>query len=197
MQEQTNVKKADIDVKYFLNITARLLIICAVTALMLAGVNALTADRIAANLAAEKAAAISAIFPEATNNEAVPEAPAGVEAVYLVFSGESMLGYAAEVAPLGFGGALNLMVGVNADGNLVGIQLISHSETPGLGSRVGEDSFLSQFRGKNIGTVNEGFDAITGSTVSSDAVHAGVKTALGAYDKLFSENDAITGGGAS
>ena len=86
------------------------------------------------------------------------------------------------------------MVGVSADGTVVGIKIVSHSETPGLGSRVDSDSFLGQYKGLGgVLTVGKDVDAITGSTNSSKAVTKGVNSALAAFGSVFTENDAIGG----
>lgn len=185
------------DTKFIVTITLKLLLISAVTALLLAGVNALTADKIADNIALEKAGAILAIFPEADENRQVETTAEGVDSIYLVLSGGDLLGYAASVSPLGFGGELDVMVGVNADGSLAGIKIVSHSETPGLGSRVDNDEYLSQYIGLG-GNLSLGtdVDAITGSTISSKAILAGVNSALSAYGSVFTENDAIANGGS-
>ena len=153
--------------KFIVTITLKLLLICVVTSLLLAGVNALTAERIAANVAAEKAAAIKEIFPTATRNEQTTEVSApGVNELYMVYEDDTLLGYAAGVSPLGFGGAMEIMAGVNVDGSLSGFKLITHSETPGLGSRVGESAYVSLYTGVTAGTLAD-VDVITGSTISS------------------------------
>lgn len=182
--------------KFILTITFKLFLISTVTALLLAGVNALTVDRIAANIAAEKAAAIKEIFPAATLNEPVTDvAVEGVNELYLVFADDTMLGYAAGVAPLGFGGEMEMMVGVNADGTLAGIKLIAHSETPGLGSRAGEDWYLSGYVGQTAASLPE-VDTITGATFSSGGIRTGAGLALDAYSSIYPASDVIAGGGA-
>lgn len=183
--------------RFILNITLKLLLISAVTALLLAGVNALTADKIAKNNAIEKANAIISIFPEADENQPADIKADGVDGIYLVLSDGDLLGYAASVSPTGFGGKMDVMVGVNSDGTLAGIEIISHSETPGLGSRVNDKIYLSQYSGLSGKlAIGSEIDAITGSTISSKAILAGVNNALAAYSSIFSENDIITGGGA-
>ncbi len=182
-------QKSNDSARFILSITLKLFIISTITALLLAGVNALTAERIAENSRAEKAAAISAIFPDATENEESDKTADGVQMLYLVKSGDDVIGYAASVAPNGFGGALDVMVGVNADGTVAGVKIVSHGETPGLGSRVNDDGYLSQYVGKSGSlAIGSNIDAITGSTISSKAVLAGVNAALGAYPVLFGEN---------
>ncbi len=163
-----------------------------ITALLLSCVNALTADKIADNIKREKSAAITEIFPASDSNEQLEFAFDGMTAVYKVYSGNTAIGYAAEATPLGFGGEMTVMVGVNADGTLAGVKLISHSETPGLGSRVGEGTYLAQYNGKNASQLND-VDSITGSTISSKAIREGISNALSAYTTLFPCN---TDGGA-
>jgi len=172
-------------IKFILGITAKLLLICVVTALLLACVNALTADRIADNITKEKQEAISAIFPGSTESKSATPVAKNVTSLHLVYSNGKAIGYVAEVAPLGFGGELTLMVGVNVNGAVEGVKLIAHSETPGLGSRVGDAGYLSQYIGKDEAALEGGIDVITGSTVSSNALLSGVKTALSIYDLVY------------
>ena len=193
-ENQEKKPENGMDTKFILTITLKLLLISAVTALLLAGVNALTAPTIAANNELEKKNAISAIFPDADDIRQADVAADGVESIYLVMTDGDLIGYAASVAPTGFGGAMDIMVGVGADGSVVGIKIVSHSETPGLGSRVNSDSFLSQYKGLGgVLTVGRDVDAITGSTISSKAVTKGVNSALAAYGSIFTENGAIGG----
>ena len=182
--------------KFIVTITLKLLLISVITALLLAGVNALTVERIAANVAAEKAAAIREIFPRATRNEQITDVSApNVNELYMVYENDTLLGYAAGVAPLGFSGAMEVMVGVNADGSIASLKLITHGETPGLGSRVGESEYIAFYSGITIGTLAD-VDVITGSTISSEAVRTGIGSALDAYSVIFPSSDIITGGNA-
>lgn len=183
----------------FVAVTAlKLLLISAVTALLLSGVNALTKDRIAENDVKEKSAAIALIFPDSDSSEPADVTIDGINGVWLVTSGGDLLGYAASVSPLGFGGALDMMVGVNSDGTIAGMKIVSHSETPGLGSRVDDHDYLSQYNGKSgVLSFGSGIDAITGSTISSKAVLEAANRALSAYSVIFTENDALIDGGNS
>jgi len=88
----------------------------------------------------------------------------------------------------GYGGDLSLMVGVTAGGHVKQIRILSQQETPGLGSKVAEEPFVSQFAGKPItGTVwavtkdRGDFDAVTGATISSRAVLEAMRTGLEVY----------------
>ncbi|MCI8388536.1 MAG: FMN-binding protein, partial [Clostridiales bacterium] len=80
-------------------------------------------------------------------------------------------------------------------GQLAGIKIVSHAETPGLGSRVNDNEYLSQYNGLSGKlTISKDVDAISGSTISSKAVLAGVNSALDAYSSIFTKNDMIIGG---
>ncbi len=98
----------------------------------------------------------------------------------------------------GFGGDVGVMVGVNLENdNVVGIGVTTHSETPGLGSKAQtEPGFAAQFKGKslnepfNVKSAGGQIDALSGATVTSQAVCAAVTEAGKVYKKLKSQ---ITG----
>ena len=91
-------------------------------------------------------------------------------------------GYVVRVAPNGFGGAIDLMVGVKADGTVNGVAVIAHSETASLGANCTREEFRAQYAdgagpfavGQDGGTI----EALTGATVTSRAVTDGVNAAL-------------------
>jgi electron transport complex protein RnfG len=85
----------------------------------------------------------------------------------------------------GFAGLIGVMVGVSKDGKLLDIGITSHSETPGIGSRVAEASFTEKFKGlKTEARVK--IDSISGATYSSKGVIAAVNQAIG-YVNNFSK----------
>ena len=170
---------------YILRLTATLLAICAVVALALAGVNAITAKKIAENKEQKTKEALQQVLPGAAVFEEISftDASGLVTKVYQDFA----VGYAVEVAPNGFGGAITMMVGVSSEGKVLGISIISHAETPGLGAvaAAGTDkgvAFREQFKGLISGiTIGDGenqIDALSGATISSKAVADGVNAAL-------------------
>jgi electron transport complex protein RnfG len=85
----------------------------------------------------------------------------------------------------GFGGLIGVMVGVSKDGALLDIGITSHSETPGIGTRVTEASFTDRF--KNL-KAEKGLkvDGVSGATYSSKGVMAAVSQAIG-YVHTFSK----------
>lgn len=164
-----------------------LLGITAVTALLLGAVNYVTAPVIAAATEEKKVAAMQQVL-EAEEYRAVEEFAAEhdgatVTALSEAVSGGETVGYVAEVAANGFGGAISMVVGVTPEGTVSGVAVIDHSETPNVGSKVVDDqSVLDQAAGLGYPiTVNSGdnaFDAVSGATVSSRAVVTGVNAAL-------------------
>ena len=105
-------------------------------------------------------------------------------------NGETV-GYVFTTAAKGYGGDVKIMVGVNADGTVAGVQILSLSETPGLGMNATKPTFLEQFIGKTLGisvTKNEPADneikALTGATITSNAVTTAVNEALDYYTQI-------------
>ena len=171
-----------------------LTLICAAIALMLGYVNAVTAGPIADAEAKAKEEAIRAIFPAAVDvtEEKLPgeiDSAVKVNAFYTVKDGSGFIGCAVNVTVgSGYGGEINMTVGVTPDGKVKGVEIVSHSETAGLGARIDEASFRQRFVGvTEYAEIGENVDAISGATISSKAVAAGVTAALGAAE-LFYEN---------
>lgn len=77
----------------------------------------------------------------------------------------------------GFNGLIGVMVGMGKDGKLLDIGITSHSETPGVGSKVTELSFTDQF--KSLTKTPIKVDAVSGATYSSRGVMAAVNQAIG------------------
>ena len=171
-------------------IGAKLLLICAIVAGTVSLVFQLTKEKYAENLQKTKDEAVAAIFATEglTSKEIANDADAVVYAVY--DANGSFFGYCVEAAGKGFGGDIGLMVGYNADCEILGVRVVSHSETPGLGAKIKTDAwFLEQYAG-NSGevTLGEEVDAIVGATVSSKAVTEGINLATAALERAIAEN---------
>ena len=166
---------------YVARLAITLLIIAAVMAAALAGVNSVTAPKIAELKAEKTQKAIELVLP---GGGAEVEAPA-VDLVSKVYQGEN--GYAVEVVPVGFDNVITMMVGVDNEGKVLGISVISNTETAGLGAVAAAntsagEAFRSQFAGQSgsVSVSKDGgqIDALTGATITSRAVCAGVNAAL-------------------
>lgn len=103
------------------------------------------------------------------------------DAVYPVFfrtEGEEVVALAVEAPGKGgYGGDIQIMIGIDLPrGTAIGMEIIAHSETPGVGSNVTKESFRKQWRGLPIAkplVLGEGVDGISGATYSSRAVTDG------------------------
>ena len=85
------------------------------------------------------------------------------------------------VSAMGYGGLVEMLVGINQSGKITGIQVLSHQETPGLGDRITKAIFLKRFIGKSKKDPIEpkvDIDAIAGATISTRAVCNGARQAL-------------------
>ena len=192
--------KQESTLMYILRLTVTLLLICAVVALALAGVNAITKDQIADVKAEKTRKAIAQVLGD--NSHSPEEIPFTDEsgmvrrvyrAIFPAPGTEPGYEYAVEVSPNGFGGAISMMVGISAEGKVLGISIISHAETPGLGAVASADTdkgvaFRDQFQGLisgiTIGNGENQIDALSGATISSQAIVDGVNAALACVAKL-------------
>jgi len=167
---------------YILRLAGTLFLITALVAAALAGVNAITAPRIAESKAAKTQQAIELVLPGGGEEMAPGTFDNQGGLVSRVYKSET--GYAVEVVPSGFDGTITMMVVVTTDGAVTEISIISHTETAGLGAVAAAKTeagaaFRGQYSGKT-GTLEVGtdIDAITGATITSKAVTSGVNAAL-------------------
>lgn len=199
------------NVGYVANIALRLLVICALVALLVAGVNAITKDKIALNARENTARALSEIYggdglhfavaptgydildeasePIGTCADISPETRlADVSAVYEIRKQDAVYGYAVEVSPMGFKDNVDMLVAVNPDGSAKAVQIISLSETKGIGDKVTQSDFLDKFKNVSAGfsdnaaTLSE--IVIAGATRTSEPVTKAVDTALKQVDAV-------------
>lgn len=186
--------------KDILNMAARLCLICAVAALALAQVDGVTREPIAAAEAQAQRLAVEAVLPAfaqlAVDTLAVADGQP--EAIYYTgFTEDGELTGTAFTSStvLGYSGFMKIMMGVGTNGNVIGVRVLQHAETPGLGSNYTAPELLKEFYEdrpldgewlikKDGGTV----DAITGATVTgraiTDAIATGAKQYLTDKDKL-------------
>ena len=170
-----------------------LLLITGVAGLLLGGAFEITKAPIAASVETNRQAAMKEILPDADKfsktdvkvNDKVLEVNSGLK-------GNKIAGYAIKVAPKGYGGPVEIMVGISTDGKVTGIKILAHTETPGLGANAPEPKFSDQFKNKSIkdkievvktppSKENE-IQAITGATITSKAVTLGVNDAVDFYN---------------
>ena len=107
------------------------------------------------------------------------------------------LGYVFQITEKdGYGGDIVFMVGIQNDGTVNGISILSIDETPGLGMNAKEDTFKSQFNDKKVNlftytktgsTSSSEIDAISGATVTTKAIVNGVNASISAFNNLVEE----------
>lgn len=174
-----------------------LLIISAVVALLLAFTNSVTKDKILENTIKEQNAAKQEVLEEAFDFLEIEfsDKTGIVRSVYQgVNQNGEFVGWCVNVTPSGYGGELDIMVGINPDKTVSGMKVVSHSETAGLGAKASEPDFSSQFAGKatdkpleviKSGTpLDNEIVAISGATITSNAVKTGVNAAIDAVSSI-------------
>ena len=181
--------------------TAIILAITVIAGLILGLVYQITKDPIAAQEAKKKQEACQEVFPEAEGFEPVEAMPvdeaAWAEAGYAqesidevmcaVDGSGNTLGYVITVTTKeGYGGDITFSIGVGMDGTLNGMSILSISETAGLGMRA-EEVLKPQFAGRQAeafeytktgATSDNQIDAISGATITTNAVTNGVNAGL-------------------
>ena len=194
-------EKVDMDPKYIIKLTVTLFLTCLVVAAALGGVNAITADKIAAINWENTQKAMKEVVADPDNTEfteleltddmtaAASTAGGTLDSAYeVVVNGEND-GYAIKVVASGSQGNIEMMVGVDGEGTVTGVSIVDNSETAGIGSKVMDNEplasgvpVLDQFQGKTAAdmplTVGSNVDAISGATVSTKGVTSGVNAAL-------------------
>ncbi|MCD8124075.1 MAG: RnfABCDGE type electron transport complex subunit G [Lachnospiraceae bacterium] len=192
--------------------TLVLFVIAVILAAVLGIVNELTKDRIAEQEEKTKSEAYQAVYTEAVSFEEDEELTAKVaeaesllaeidnsstieEALVAVDADGNVLGIVVNITnPEGYGGDINLSIGVSTDGTMTGMKVVSNDETAGLGANCTKDSFQSQFAGiqsseiaysKTGATADNEIDAISSATFTTSACVNAVNAGLAfAYDYL-------------
>ena len=178
--------KTESTAKYIARLALTLLLITAVVAAALAAVNSITAPAIARLNEEKTQKAIEKVLPGGGEPMAAGTYTDTTGWVSNVYQGEA--GYAVEVTPsTGFDGDITMMVGVDANGAVLNIDIISHTETAGLGAVAAAatsagEAFRGQFVGMSgsVAVTKDGgrVDSITGATITSRAICDGVNAAL-------------------
>ncbi len=152
-------------------------LIVLVSVVLLMYVNSITKAKIAAEKETQIIEQLKLIFPE------MKDYKYNKDEYYEVYSSEDLIGYAFTAIGKGYGGDINILIGINNNFLIESINIISNTETPGLGTKITENFFTDQFKGLALEDVNltkngGKVDAITGATISSKAVVDAVREEL-------------------
>ena len=171
--------------------TIALLVICLVATTLLAGTNMITKEKIALNAVETEKASRMLVLPEGKEYGEVTTLDNGI--TYCVGTNEAgeEVGYVFTSGAKGYGGTVAVMVGIDADGAITGIEILSHAETPGLGANAVKPEFKDRFIGKSGELTvdknsNDGqnVQAITAATITSKAVISAVNAVTAAYEEI-------------
>lgn len=160
-----------------------LLLICIVASALLAYTNSVTAPIIAASEEEAARQARIAVLPEADDFEEI-QVDGLPDSITQVYRSTNDVGYVFMLTADGYGGrdTLSITCGIDSEGKITDTQVLSHSETVGLGSKITGDDFRGQFTGKDSNL--EGVDIIGGATFSSNYFIGAIRDAFTAYDMV-------------
>lgn len=186
----------------FINMVVSLFVITIISGFSLGFVNKLTIEPKAKAKLERKINALKLVLPTFDNNPVEDvlllksEFTKDSVEVYPAFQNNEFVGAAViGSTEKGFSGLIKLMVGFNPEGDIQNIVVLEQKETPGLGTKMKDEKFLTQFKNKNPSNFNlkvtkDGgeVDALTGATISSRAFGEAVQMA---YDEFIKNNNAI------
>jgi len=180
------------------NMVLALAVITVVSAIALGFVSNFTEGPIAAARLAKQMRAIDAVLPQYDNDVLQdkliirPSNTADSLEVFPARQDGEILGFAIKSkSSKGYSGDIWIMVGIDTDGNLIDTYVIEHKETPGLGSKMRDTKFKSQYTGLDLASADirvtkDGgtIDAISGATISSRAFSEAVSLAYQTFQTI-------------
>jgi len=183
-----------------------LTVLCLITTLLLAATYELTKAPITRQQEQAALEQKQQIFPDGKEfapvilSEAQTQAMAAKDSSVLEVSTATdasgkILGYVFVTGSRGYAGNIAATTGIDTQGRIIMVSALAPDDTPGLGKRVEEKGFLSQFAkldSKVMTSVSNGsgtqkIDSISGATISSRAASSAVNKAMGAYVYLLEE----------
>ena len=163
-----------------------LTVICLVISAALAVVNSFTAPIIEAGAIERETASRQQVLPAASDFEelSLDGLPKSITGAYKGTDGSgNTVGYVFTAGNKGFDGTIVVMTAIDSDGKIVQVSTIDvTSETKTLGGQTANESYTSQYTGKD--SALEGVDAISGATITSTAYEKCVSDSFVAYDAV-------------
>lgn len=167
-----------------------------ITSAALTLANQATRDPIAASLEQDLQTSLSQVLPAGSFNNnlltstLVRPSPDGQRTVYVARKDSEITGLIYEVAGKGYSGTIRIVMGITPAGKILGVRVLSHTETPGLGDKIEaqKDNWINTFIGKALDTAKWGvkkdggeFDQFAGATITPRAVVKAVHEGLQWY----------------
>lgn len=170
---------------------------CVASAFSLAFVRQATKERIEyQKLKILVAPAVKAVFPAFDNDPILERVKVKLSEkeiinVFPAKKGGSLIGIAYEGIGSGHGGDVEVLVGIDLDGKILGVKVVKHGETPGIGTKATDSKeFLDQFKGKGVGSkltltaAGGEIEAVSGATETSTAITEAVRKAIEVFPKV-------------
>ncbi|MCB1790465.1 MAG: electron transport complex subunit RsxG [Gammaproteobacteria bacterium] len=156
-----------------------------------------TSDSIAQRQQEDLVASLTQVIPTAlydesllSNNLVITSSEGSATTVYRAVRNGQVTAVAYEVSGAGYAGEIRLLLGVDAGGKTLGVRVISHAETPGLGDKIelAKDDWILDFNGRSLDNPDDAgwhvrkdggiFDQFSGATITPRAVVAAVHEGL-------------------
>lgn len=179
-----------LNAKEILKPTLILVVICFIVTACLAGTNAATKSAIKAQEEKDTSESRQTVLPGAKSFEQAK----GSADCYIGKDGDKVVGYVVTTEASSYGGKIKVMTGISEDGKITGVNLLSTSDTPGLGLNAQKESFRDQYKQsapekgfevvKGGGAADGQINALTGATITSKAVTKAVNEAITVYEKV-------------
>jgi len=180
-------------------LTWKLLLIALVAGGALGLTNELTRGPIAEQTAQAAVAARQQVLAQATEFELIAENENGCDNIYRGTANGQPAGYTAQVTVRGYGGPIEVVVGVDEAGTITGVSVggSSFAETAGLGAKTKDAAFTDRYTGldsndpASIAVKQDGgtVDAVSSATISSRAVSGGVQAVCAALQTILTEGN--------
>lgn len=188
------------NIKEILIPAVSLFLICVVVTAMLALTNQVTAPKIAQlAVETENKSKTEVLSAAKSFSDAKTASLDGTQYTYYEGFDESgkIVGYVFSTSAKGYGGDIGVMVGIDSDGVVKGISILSINETAGLGMNAKNESFLNQYKEKSgeLSVIKNGapaeneIQALTGATITSKAMTQAVNIAQSLYNQVGGENN--------
>lgn len=174
-----------------------LTVICLVVTALLAGTNLLTKDQIERQKQEAARTSRELVLPGVTEFEEAKTTGAEGEEVgyYIGKNGGEIAGYVFTTTASSYGGQIQVMTGIQADGAVTGVELLSINDTPGLGMNAQKEDFRAQYHqaipeSGQFSVIKSGDQqdgeimAMTGATITSQGVTDAVNSAIALYQTV-------------
>lgn len=166
-----------------------------------------TRDTIARRQAEDVQASLSEVLPDSLHDNALLDdalswqaGPNGTPvAIYRARQGKQVTGIAFPIVGQGYGGAIQAMIGIDPEGRILGVRVVDHRETPGLGDKIEhrKSDWILSFTGRSLDNPpphrwrveKDGgeFDQFTGATITPRALVGAIKEGLEFFDRHRAE----------